>query len=115
MAFWAFRKKNRDSERVVLTLLAQKLETELKQFLAHDVLWKLQAVYDEMKLLDSYQIAQEVLYANQKFFEYRDKPEKELARLLSDRPDNKGRFLKVPLGDTKMDVQQQVAIFQEYF
>lgn len=79
LAFWAFQKKKRDLERVALTLLAQTLEKDLKQFPVHDVKLKFQLVYDEMKILDAYQIAQEVLYTNQ---------------ILLNRSDNQGRILK---------------------
>lgn len=39
-----------------------------------------------LKMLDARMIAQEMLYAKQRIFEYRDKPGKQLARVLSDSP-----------------------------
>lgn len=44
----------------------------------------LEKSYDELKMVDAWQIAQEVAYAKQKVFAYWNKPGKQLAWVLSE-------------------------------
>lgn len=73
-------------------------------------------VYDELKLLDVHKIAQEVLFGEQKLFEYHDRSSKHLARILSD---YSSRVWNTPLKDLegrmRQTVNEKLEAFRGYF
>lgn len=86
IALKAFREKDKNSVRVKLKLEIERLESEVKQNPLTNTVKQLDAIYDALKLLDAHQITQETLFSKQKRFECRDRPNKLLARILSDYP-----------------------------
>lgn len=48
--------------------------------------WKRKHIFQQIKMIDAFNIAQSMMYAKQLAYEYRDKAGKQLARVLSDHP-----------------------------
>lgn len=64
----------------------QSLEDENKWHVTTDTTKRLKAMNENLKIEDAHIIAQDIMYAKQKAFDYRDKVGKQLARVLSDAP-----------------------------
>lgn len=64
------------------------MEERKKQEVSQEIVEQLQMVYDNLKVIDAVSIAQDVLYTKQRTYEHRDKPGRQLTRILSDRPFN---------------------------
>lgn len=64
----------------------EQLEYCHKKNLTEDGKNKLKELNNVLKILDSCKIASEIVYAKQKIFDFRDKPRKNLAHLLSEVP-----------------------------
>lgn len=70
-----------------------------------------------MKLLDAHSIAQDIIYANKRVYEYRDKVGKQLVRVLSEHPVNQGvlSLLKLNRELTKDIAEKMQTGLSEYY
>lgn len=98
------KKAHKDKQKnAVCTELVQnieKLETNFKKRFAPSKSQDLQAMYEDLKILDAQRISLEILYPKQKVFDYRDKPRKQLARILA------GSSAKVKVSPVKVDEER---------
>lgn len=61
----------------------EQLENKLKESTSLSKSQMLQALYEDLKIINAQTIAWEILYAKQRAFDYRDKLSKQLAQVLS--------------------------------
>lgn len=70
----------------------------------------------DIALMDAYYIAQDIMFSKQKIFEFRDKPGKNLARILSEKP-RKTFLPPMRQSDGKLvdETIDKLRIFHAYF
>lgn len=82
-----------------------------------DIKWDMEVKTNIFKLLDASQAAKEIMYARQHFFEYHDKPNKQLAQVLAE---DKGQH-KMPEvmmnkdGEKLAALEDKLCIFAPYY
>lgn len=102
--------------RGILFRQIDQLEDELKDGFILCKSQRLQTLYKDLKILDAQKMSQEILYAKWKVFDYRDKPGKQLAQVLSG-PLTKARVghLKVEDGSCTDDIEEKLGILAKYY
>lgn len=110
------RQKTRDRSRRELLQDISQLEALNKQHPPIELSEELLQKYQQLKMINSVEIVQSILYARQNVFEYRDKAGIQLARLLSERPiKHKVTLMLSESGELTISIEEKLEIFAKYY
>lgn len=88
ISFHSYQKKMSLQVRQGMIACIEELHKIHKQTGSEKVLFALEQETDHFKLLDAHKAAQDLLYTQQCWFEFRDKPGRALANLLTDKQES---------------------------
>lgn len=111
ISFKAHRDRLREAKRVELLQDIQLWENLNKKQVSAEV----KRAYEQLKLIDAHGIAQSMLYANHRVFDYGNKVSKQLARVLADKIPVKGdSALRSLDGGLTKDIRGKFEVFVDY-
>lgn len=116
VSYITYRDKALGKERVKRIKDIHKKEILNKRHVTPETTEQLKRVYEHLKIIDARKIAQNMLYSNQRMFDYGNKPDKQLTWVLSSRPLVKAvSTLWAPDGELVKDIMGKLEVFAMYY